>query len=575
MTPNREGGWFQEGFNMSGLLNGLHLGQSAIFANQKNISVIGNNVANANTEGYSRQTVHMESWPTVEQDGLSFGQGVKLGEITRVHDRFVTDRLRNAAQEYGQAEGKTTLLIELERTLGIDQNSLATSMDDFFAAWQELSLNPAGDVERNMVLRQGMALATRFRQTESSLSGLKDSIDSRLESELEDINSKLEQIADLNKRITQTKATGHNPNTALDNRDRLLQELSQEIGSKVYEDGNGSVSVYLPNGATLVQDSQANQIQTGEKTADGLQFVLQSGKTSINLRGQDFGGEFKGYIDVRDKVLPGVEAGLDELKHDLIVQVNARHAAGTSLDGETGLTFFEPVTSYQSNGFGLDDSGFADTGGEDLSLTIDGATIDVSIAESDTLEDIRDKINNNVDGVLASVVADGSDYRLKIAPTNSDVSVVVDTEGLNGTNLAPSGNEFEEVEGSKLLQLAIDEPQDIAAGKSAAPGDNRNALDIAALGDAQLAGSSGNSTFVDAYGEISSRVGVEVRQNAFYRESLRDTMNQLENRRDEVAGVSIDEAMIDLQRYQRAFQASAQFVSTVDEMMQTLLGIKR
>ncbi len=574
MTPNREGGWFQEGFNMTGLLNGLYLGQSAIFANQKNISVIGNNVANANTEGYSRQKVHMEPWPTVEQGGLSFGQGVKLGEITRVHDRFVTDRLRNAAQEYGQAEGKTTLLIELERILGIDQNSLANSMDDFFAAWQELSLNPAGDVERNMVLRQGMALTTRFRQTEDSLSGLKGSIDSRLETELENINSKLEQIADLNKRINQAKATGKNPNTALDNRDRLLQELSQEIGSKVYEDEKGSVSVYLPNGATLVQDSQANQIQSGEETTDGLQFVLNSRKTSINLRGQDFDGEFKGYIDVRDKVLPDVQAGLDELKHDLIVQVNAGHAAGTSLNGDTGLNFFEPVTSYQSDEFGLEDSGFAGSGGEVLEITVNGTKTDVPVTDTDTLEDIRDKINDEVDGALASVVTDGSDYRLKIAPTDSDASVEVNTGSLTGTDLA-SGDEFEEVQGSKLLQLAIDDPQDIAAGKSMAPGDNRNALDIAALGDARVAGSSGNSTFVDAYGEISSRVGVEVRQNAFDRESLRDTMNQLENRRDEVAGVSIDEAMIDLQRYQRAFQASAQYVSTVDEMMQTLLGIKR
>ena len=330
---------------MSGLLNSLYIGQSSIFANQKNMSVIGNNVANANTDGYSRQEVQMEPWPTVERGGLSFGQGVKLGEIARAHDMFVTDRLRNTGQEFGQAEGKATPLTELERIIGIDENNMAGAMDDFFDAWQELTVNPEGDVERNMVLRQGKALATRFRQTENSLSGLKVSIDSGLETELENVNAKLEQIADLNKRITQAKATDHHPNTALDNRDRLLQELSQGIGSRVYENEKGSVSVYLPNGATLVQDSQANQLQAGQENADGLQFVLQSGKTSINLRGQDFGGEFKGYIDVRDRILPEVKAGLDELKHDLIVQVNARHAAGTSQDGETGLNFFQPATS--------------------------------------------------------------------------------------------------------------------------------------------------------------------------------------------------------------------------------------
>ncbi|MGM0538979.1 MAG: flagellar hook-associated protein FlgK, partial [Thermodesulfobacteriota bacterium] len=277
---------------MSGLFNSLHIGQSSIFANQKNMSVIGNNVANANTEGYSRQEVQMEPYPTVERGGLSFGQGVKLGEIARAHDRFVTDRLRNVSEEYGQAEGKATPLTELERIIGIDENSLSGAMDDFFDAWQELTVNPEGEAERNLVLRQGEALATSFRQTENSLSGLEDSIDSRLETELENVNDKLKQIADLNKRITQAKATGHNPNTALDNRDRLLQELSQDIGSKVYIDEKGSASVYLPTGPTLVQDSQANEIQAGEEGADGLQFTLKSGKTQTTLQGQDFGGEF-------------------------------------------------------------------------------------------------------------------------------------------------------------------------------------------------------------------------------------------------------------------------------------------
>ena len=456
---------------MSGLLNSLHIGQSSIFANQKNMSVIGNNVANANTEGYSRQEVQMEPWPTVERGGLSFGQGVKLGEIARAHDRFVTDRLRNVSEEYGQAEGRATALTELERIIGIDENSLAGAMDDFFDAWHELSVNPEGEAERSMVIEQGKALATRFRQTENSLSGLEDSIDSRLETDLANINDKLKQVADLNRRITRATSTGHNPNTALDNRDRLMQELSHDIGSKVYIDEQGSASVYLPKGPTLVQDSQANEILAGEETADGLQFTLKSGKTQTTLQGQDFGGEFKGYIDVRDKLLPEIEAGLDGLKHDLITKVNAKHTAGTSLEGETGLNFFDPGTSY--------------------------------------------------------------------------------------------------------LQVAVTNPEEVAAGKSDAPGDNETALEIAELKDAQVAGANNNSTFVDAYGKISSRVGVEMKQNEFSRESLQDTLNQLENRRDEVAGVSIDEAMIDLQRYQSSFQASAQFVSTVDEMMQTLLGIKR
>ncbi|MFO7802306.1 MAG: flagellar hook-associated protein FlgK [Desulfovermiculus sp.] len=565
---------------MSGLLNSLHIGQSSIFANQKNMSVIGNNVANANTDGYSRQEVEMEPWPTVERGGLSFGQGVKLGEIARAHDRFVTDRLRDASEELGQAEGRATPLTELERIIGIDENSVAGAMDDFFDAWHELSVNPEGEAERSMVIEQGKALATRFRQTENSMSGLKDSIDSRLETDLENINDKLKQIADLNRRITRATSTGHNPNTALDNRDRLLQELSQDIGSKVYIDEKGSASVYLPQGPTLVQDSQANEIQAGEQTEDGLEFTLKSGKTQTTLQGQDFGGEFKGYIDVRDKLLPEIEDGLDGLKHDLITQVNAKHADGVDLNGDTGQNFFEPVTSYQSDAHAWSVENFADSSGTDdyLTLEVDGTTTDVEIDASDTLADIRDKMNDQVDGVIASVVADETSdkFKLKVVPTNKDASVEVATANLNGSNdLMSTDDEFAAVEGTTNLQVAVTNPEDVAAGKSFALGDNETALEIAELKDAQVAGANNSSTFVDAYGKISSTVGVEVKQNEFSRESLRDTLNQLENRRDEVAGVSIDESMIDLQRYQRAFQASAQYVTTVDEMMQTLLGIKR
>ncbi len=564
---------------MSGLFNSLHIGQSSIFANQKNMSVLGNNVANANTEGYSRQEVQMEAWPTVQRGDLSFGQGVKVGDIARAHDRFITDRLRDASEEYGEAEGKATPLTELERIIGIDENSLAGSIDDFFDAWQELTVNPEGEAERNLVLRQGGALATRFRQTENSLAGLEDSIDSRLETELKNVNDKLQQIADLNQRITQATSTGHNPNTALDERDRLLQELSQELGSKVYINEKGAASVYLPNGPTLVQDNQANQILAGKSATDGLQFTLKSGKTETSLPSRSFGGEFKGYIDVRDKILPEVKADLDQLQHDLIIQVNAKHATGTNLDAETGLNFFQPVTSYQSDAFALDDDGFADADGDLLQLTLNGNQTEVGVAESDTLEDIRDKINDQVDGVLASVVQGENEdtYRLKVVPAEKDATVEVNTENLNSTpnNLVASGNVFATVDGQAVLQVALNEPEKISAGRSDAPGDNQTALEIAELRDAQVAGSNKNATFVDAYGKISSDVGLEMKQNEFERESLRDTLNQLENRRDEVVGVSIDESMIDLQRYQRAFQASAQFVTTVDEMLQTLLSIKR
>ncbi len=555
---------------MPGLLSALNLARSGMAASQKSMEVVGNNVANVNTEGYSRQTIQSEALPTVESGGLSFGQGVQISGIDRAQDSFITDRLRAAGEQLGDAEAKASPLADLERILNIGEDSLAGKIDDFFGAWQELSLNPGGEVERGIVMRSAEVLGTQFNEVETSLDRLRHSIDSSLSAKIGGVNAKLEQVASLNGKIQQSLAVGKDPNTALDQRDQLLQDLSQSIGASAVQGEKGMVSVHLPGGLTLVQETNAYELSTGESQNGVQDYTLEMGSSTMTLQRSDLGGEFGGLVDVRDEVVTTVQEDIDSLRTHLIQTVNGQHSRGTGLDGSTGQNFFKPATQWTN------DNTFASTspsglGGGDLTIEFEGsADQSVSIASGATLEEVREAINTAGIGVVATIAGDeNGDYALQLASTDSSASIT----SISGDSLGFGGFTEHVGAGDSGLHLAIDDIDAVAAGTTDAPGDNANAKAIASLVDDTTV--DGTYAFGDFYGKIAAEVGIEVQQNDFQRTSFQDTLDQLKNRRDEIAGVSIDESMIDLQRYQKSFQASAKYMTTVDQMMQTLLNIKR
>ena len=567
---------------MAGILSALHLGQTGMAASQKALEVVGNNVSNVSTEGYSRQTIESSALPTLQRGGLSFGQGVEVSSIERESNMFILERLRAAADQLGNAEAKASPLTDLERILSIDEGGLSDSIDDFFGAWQDLSLNPGGETEREIVLRSAEVLQTEFNQKMTSLDKLRQSIDSELNTQIAGINAKLEQIAELNATVQQGLAVGKNPNTALDQRDVLLQELAQRLGATAVEGDNGAVSVQLAGGQTLVQDTSAFTLKATNSGGVVQDFSLEIGSTTIDLSREDFGGGFGGLLNVRDEVVTGVQDEMVNLRSSLIQAVNVQHTQGTDLDGDTGNNFFEPLTHFESNTF-TDPTVDATTGspagpsGPSPEVTINfagGASEIISgIDPQASYQDVAQAINDANVGVSATVVGgkgpSGGKFALQIA--SKDPSTTINT--ISTSYLSLSSWTSAEGGGDSGLQLAIENTDDIAAGESDAPGDNRNAQKMAGLKNEKMV--NGRYTAIDFYGKVAADVGVAGQQNDFNRSSFQNTVDQLEARRQEISGVSINESMIKLQRYQKAFQASAQYLTTADEMMQTLLNIKR
>lgn len=459
---------------MGGLLVALNAGKTSLSTNQKVIEVSGNNIANVNTPGYSRQKAILTPYPSLNFNGFMIGQGVKVGDIVREHDAFLSTQIQDKSAAYGEADAKTFPLAELERLFGIAEGGISTEIDNFFDSWQELTANPGGQTERDIVIQRGELLADSFHTTVAELDGVKRNIDESLLSKVDGINDNLQRVADLNIRISTIEASGQSANTFRDERDLLLADLSSAIGIQSLEDKEGNVMVQLPGGQPLVQKGTALTLEA-EVVDDALQLQVNTGTTATPVDPTTLGGAFKGLLEIRDELIPDLRGQLDKLAYTLATEVNAVHSTGTDLNDNTGILFFADITS--------------------------------------------------------------------------------------------------EAGAANALSVALSSPDQVAAGLSSAPGDNTIALKIAELSSAKIV--DGTDTLTGAYSRISAQVGLEAGQNELATAANEDTMTQLKNLRDGKVGVSLEEEMINLIQYQKGFEASAKFLSTVDELMETILSIKR
>ncbi len=481
---------------MAGLFNALNSARTSLEVSQKSIEITGNNIANVNTEGYSRQKANYETYPAMNFGDFFIGQGVKISDVSRDHDVFIDAQIKQKAIDFGLQDASTRPLSELESVFNITEDNISTDIDNFFDSLQELSADPSDLVQRNNVILQGEVLATSFNNTMDQLNAIKENLNETILSKLDAVNSQINEIADLNDRIYSIEIHGQTANSARDQRDMLAKSLAQTLGAQSYENDNGMLSVALPGGMPLVQGNMAMTITADESGAD-LTLQLKAGGVTRDLTLKNMGGEFKGLMDIRDNFIPELTADMDKLAYELSTQVNLQHQAGGGLDSSTGNLFFSIPPNYVASPPGP----------------------------------------------------------------------------------APTATEY--ADAARQMSVVITDPAKIAAGAAAttsasgtvAPGDNSNALTLANIADTYLIG--GVDNFNSLYGKVAAKVGVESNQNQLSLKGAEDALDQLENFRDGLVGVSLEEEMISLIQYQRGFESSAKFLSTVDEMMTTILDIKR
>lgn len=325
---------------------GLHIGVRALKAQQRALDVIGHNIANVNTEGYSRQraelattTPHtMPSMNNLKQAG-QVGTGVEVAQIVRMRESFIDERLRDNASLLGEWEQRSKTLNEVESIFNEPtDDGLRKALDKFWGALQELHNNPENGAVRANVREYAGALTDLFSVYNSQLKEYQSALNESVKNQVNQINTIALRIADLNQNIAAVHSTGENANDLMDKRDLLIDQLSKIVNIEVNYDSRSNATVTI-GGFSLVSGEDFAQLKYVQDSQKNGYVNVRWAATDNPLQLQS--GELKGIMDSRDTMVQTYVNQLDEMARSFIREFNNIHQKGYGLNGSTGIKFFE------------------------------------------------------------------------------------------------------------------------------------------------------------------------------------------------------------------------------------------
>jgi flagellar hook-associated protein 1 FlgK len=411
----------------------FEIGLSGLDAARKGLDVIGNNIANAATEGYHRQRIDLVPAYAREQGGVILGGGVKVEGVSRMLDRFLELEIIRQQSALGQVSQESDVLSSVEAALGelTGNTGLNAAIDDFFNSLSDLSAHPDEVVYQNEVLTSAEKLTGQFRTIGDFLNDLFAQIRFQAENVVDKINALAAQIAELNANIQRLEMSGATASNLADQRDQLIKELSELAAVTTQEREYGVVDVDVA-GAPIVTEATSMELEVGLNT-DGLLGVTPVGAFVYQTTFD--GGQIGGLLALYNATVADIQSELDALAGSIIRQVNQYHFQGVGSDGS-----FTEVTGWPVAGETLSDFEPPLSNGSIFIRVTDTTTgaiarhlIDVDVS-SDTLATIAAKLsaitglNASVSGSRLSIQAEAGyefDFLPAVlsAPTNSNFTV--------------------------------------------------------------------------------------------------------------------------------------------------------
>ena len=534
------------------------------------LHVTGENISNANTEGYSRKRLALVA--ESRKDG-AFGQvgfGVDVRFIERVRNAFVDKQLVEQLATHGYKE---MVNYGFERIENIHQepseNGIAQVMEDFWDAWSDVANNPSDKSSRETLKSTTIVMTERFHYTAQEMRNYKLSINDEIEAKTKQLNNLAKQISDLNYKVVNSESIhSQNANDSRDLRDTLLKELADMVSISYVEDSTGAVTV-TTGGNMLVSPQRAFELETVRHTLvepDGFRFTY-NGLRFVGTH-EPFvpqNGELKALFDIRDEIIPSFEKELDVLVTGIVREVNEAHAKGYTIDHLTCVEFFDSsktsaITMSLSAAIMESSNNIAAAQGGNVVTPMD-ATLAMDSDNTLTLTNVDLKYRDIVEGSV-KVVDTATGYELLLG---ADKDYVIDHE---------------------LGRVRILNPA-YAAGHSftvsfqyndrgfSGEGDGNNALNISLLRSAKTMNEKVNGSYANNFNEFYAgyigRLGVERNQAKLELETQHYLVAQLSNQQESISGVNLDEEIASLIKYQHTFQASARFLTTIGDMLDVLM----
>lgn len=332
---------------MAGLFDTLALGTRSLSTYRKAIDTTGHNLANVNTEGYTRQRVLIEATTTDGGSSGPIGNGAEAVKIVQLQNQTASRQLQTEASIEGSLTVKhdalEQALVFLQESIdrnganGTNTKGISQGLADFFAAAQNVATNPASVPERQVLLQKAQELATKFNSTDARLESLQDGLNDRVTAEVSEANGLLQEIAKLNESIVAEEALSDGyANDLRDTRQVKLEALSRLVKIDVAEQESGAVNISIAGNLMVDGREVANTLETFD-AGNGSQMVRLSGQTTSLTA---TGGSIQGAISVRDGDLATLRGQVDLLAATVIAEVNNVHRGGFGLNGSTGADFF-------------------------------------------------------------------------------------------------------------------------------------------------------------------------------------------------------------------------------------------
>ncbi len=541
---------------------------SGLTAYQRNLAVVGNNITNVNTEGYSRQSAELVSRaPTPNGSGF-VGNGVEVSTVRRIYDQFLGGQVTSRTSSFQQMDTLYNLAARVDNALAGESSSLSPSIQAFFNAVQDVSNNPTSIPSREVMISEATNLAYRFQSLNQQFDGLRDQVNAQMEVFTSEVNSIAGSIAELNQdiAIARASAAGQPPNDLLDQRDRQINRLAELVSVNRVETDDGMTNIFIGSGQALVLGSEAASLRTtrGDFDPSQREIVFTSRTTSIPIGGQLNGGQLGGLMDFRRNVLDPAQDGLGRIAIGMADTFNAQHQLGDDLNGNPGGLFFDAIDTTSPAVFASVNNNAA------------SGTVAVTINDSGQLKASEyrlsyDGANFSLLRLSDNTVVDSGFGTAALPRTVAGEGITLDLSGTVAT-----GDSFliRPVRyGARDMNVALASGAEFAAAASGnASGDNSNALALAGLQTQKLLG-NGTETYQSSYGKVLADVGVKTREAKVNSEAQQALLDNAIEANSAVSGVNLDEEAADLIKYQQAYQAAAQLVKVADTLFQTLLNV--
>jgi flagellar hook-associated protein 1 FlgK len=562
-------------------LNGaLIIGGSALATSSAALQVTGNNIANVGNANYTREVATVTDNPDQElRPGEYIGTGVDLSAITRQVDESLNSQLNSAMSDNSAANTTENYSGQIETIFNaLGNQSLDTQLTTFMSDWSQLANNPTSTSQRQVIIQDGQTLAQQFNGLSGQLASLQSNIGSEMTSLANSATQLAQQIGTLNEQIATSQGAAGGNNQLLDQRDADVQQLSQLVNVQTVNQGNGTVNVYIGS-EPLVVGTQADTLQVTQSQTTSGQAVYSMSFGSNNGAVQATSGQIGATIASQTQ-LNTVQQQLNSLAGGLVFGLNSIYSSGQGLNGFSTVTStnqdLSPTSALNSAAAGLP---FQPVNGSFVVTTTNSQTglssstlVPVNLTGSPTdttLNSLASSLNGITD--VSATIQNG---QLTIASTDPNVTLSFSQDSSHvlaslGINTFFSGSTAENI---AVNPTTAANPNLIAASQNGEPGDNTNALAIANFPNTTQS-NLGNQSWTDAYNSMINQMGTTASAAQNNANSTQDIVQTLQAQQQNVSGVSLDQETVNMLQQQKSYQGAAMFISTINQMMSSLINM--